>query len=108
MADFDDRTFSVEELCQAIQIALGITFPGEVWVRGEIHDLKRPASGHVYFDLVDAGELGRAMQAKLSVALFMNNKFSVNAILKRAGGGVRMTDGVDVRLRASLERMQSA
>ena len=103
MADFDDRTFSVAELCQAIQIALGITFPGEVWVRGEIHDLKRPPSGHVYFDLVDAGELGRAMQAKLSVALFMNNKFSVNAILKRAGGGVRMTDGVEVRLRATLD-----
>ena len=101
--DFDDGTFTVGGLCQAIQVALDVTFPGELWVRGEIHDLKRPASGHVYFDLVDPGELGRAMRAKLSVALFQNNKYSVNGILRRAGGGVRMTDGVEVRLRGTLD-----
>jgi exodeoxyribonuclease VII large subunit len=99
----DSRTLTVGELCQAIQLAVQVTLPGDVWVRGEIHDLKRPASGHVYFDLVDPGELGRATPAKIAVALFAKHRFTVNAILRKAGGGVRMTDGVEVRLRGSLE-----
>ncbi|MPY92425.1 MAG: hypothetical protein GEV08_04950, partial [Acidimicrobiia bacterium] len=98
-----DPTFSVAELCEAIRMALAITLPDEVWVRGEIRDLKRPKTGHVYFDLVEGGEFGRAADAKLSVALFANHKFSVNGILRRAGGGVRMTDGVEVRVRGSLQ-----
>jgi exodeoxyribonuclease VII large subunit len=99
----DPRTLTVGELCQAIQLAVQVTLPGDVWVRGEIHDLKRPASGHVYFDLVDPGELGRAMPAKIAVALFAKHRFTVNAILRKAGGAVRMTDGVEVRLRGALE-----
>ncbi len=102
-ASFPDATFSVPELCEAIRIALALTVPGEVWVRGEIRDLKRPKTGHVYFDLVEGGDLGQATGAKVAVALFANHKFSVNGTLRRAGGGVRMTDGVEVRLRGSLQ-----
>ena len=40
-------------------------------------------------------------RASLSVALLADRKYVVNQILKRAGGSVRMTDGVEVRLRAS-------
>ena len=60
----------------AIPMALADALPGEVWVRGEIRDLKRPKSGHVYFDLVESGELGRAAQAKLAVALFAQQSWS--------------------------------
>lgn len=101
-----DPTFSVPELCEAIRIALAVTLPEQVWVRGEIRDLKRPKTGHVYFELVepvDAGQVGRAADAKLSVALFANHKFSVNGMLRRAGGGVRMTDGVEVRIRGTVQ-----
>ena len=97
------HTFSVSELCQSIEAALHAAFPAEVWVRGEVHDLKRPPSGHVYFDLVAPGELGRPMAAKLSVALFAKQKAVVNRVLVRAGGGVRMTDGVELRVRGALD-----
>lgn len=102
MAGSDIPTFSVTELCETVRLLFETGFPEQIWVRGEIHDLKRPPSGHVYFDLLDPGELGRSARAKLSVALFANKKFQVNAILKRAGG-VRMTDGVEVRIRGNLE-----
>ena len=97
------RTFSVAELGQALHDALAQAFPGEVWVRGEIRDLRRPPSNHVYFDLVDPGELGRAVPAKLSVALFDSNRQVVNRILRRSGGAIKMTDGVEVRLRGLVD-----
>ena len=61
------------------------------------------ASGHVYFDLVDPGELGRAVPAKVAVALFDSNRQVVNRILRRSGGAVRMTDGVEVRVRGLVD-----
>ena len=65
--------------------------------------LNRHRSGHVYFDLVDAeGDAGEA-RARLPVALFKANKLGVNALLKKAGGGLRMTDGLAVRIRADVE-----
>ena len=98
----ESATFSVAEVCELLGRAVREAFPSEIWVRGEIHDLKRPPSGHVYFDLCDPGELGRAATARLSVALFAKQRDVVNRILRRAGGAVRMTDGVEVRLRGAL------
>ncbi len=105
MADTADAppTFSVSELSTAIKLALETSFPTEVWVRGEITDLKRAKSGHVYFTLIEPNELGRGAAAQLPVTLLADRKYVVNQILKRAGGGVRMTDGVEVRLRAKLD-----
>ena len=99
----ESATLSVAEVCELLGHAIRSAFPTDVWVRGEIHDLKRPPSGHVYFDLCDPGELGGAMPARLSVALFAKQRDVVNRILRRAGGAVRMTDGVEVRLRGALE-----
>lgn len=45
---------SVSELSQRIKEALQIRF-SSVWVCGEISDLSRPQSGHMYFTLKDAG-----------------------------------------------------
>ena len=96
-------TLSVAELCERLQQTVKAAFPAEVWVRGQVHDLKRPASGHVYFDLCDAGELGSSAAARVSVALFAKQRDVVNRILRRAGGAVRMTDGVEIRLRGAVE-----
>ena len=91
-------TYSVSEISQVIRDQIALTFPSELWIRGQIQNLKRPPSGHVYFDLVapDAGD------DVLGVTLFAATKRQVNERLKR-GGGVRMTDGTEVRLRGRLE-----
>lgn len=96
-------TFTVSELTGAVRLALEHAFPGEVWVRGEIADLNRAKSGHVYFSLIEPNELGRGAAAQLPVTLLADRKYVVNQILKRAGGGVRMTDGVEIRLRAKVD-----
>ena len=94
------ETWSVGALASAIAERLRDAFPDEVWVRGEIHDLSRPPSGHVYFSLVDDSEDGRA---QLSVILSATDRVRVNRLLRKAGGRVRMSDGTDVRIRGRLD-----
>ncbi|MEY2452075.1 MAG: exodeoxyribonuclease large subunit [Acidimicrobiaceae bacterium] len=91
----EEPTFSVAELNAGIGAVLGRAFPDELWVRGEIANLSRPPSGHVYFDLVDA-------DAALAVTLWATDRQVVNAVLRRAGGAVRMTDGTEVRIRVRV------
>ena len=91
---------TVRQLCDVIDHAVNALFPDEIWVRGAISGLKRSANGHVYFDLVDPDE--PSPSAVLPVALFANNKHRVNAIMKRSGGGVKMTDGIEIQIRGQL------
>ncbi len=44
--------YSVAELNQSVESLLNQRFP-EVWVRGELSNLARPGSGHLYFTLKD-------------------------------------------------------
>ena len=46
----DERILSVGELTRAIKETLNQAFP-TVWVKGELSGLKRPDSGHLYFNL---------------------------------------------------------
>lgn len=99
-----EATYTVTELADAIGNALRVAFRDEVWVRGEIRDLSRPASGHVYFTLTDAqGSGAGGSGSTLSVMLSARTKGGVNTTLTEAGGGVRMTDGTDVRIRGRLD-----
>lgn len=104
--DPGDPTWSVPELGEAIGLSLRAAFPDEVWVRGVIRNLNPGRrGGTVWFDLVEPaadGDLSRPPQASLSVVLFDMARRRVNARLTDAGGGVRMTDGTEVRLRGRV------
>jgi len=58
------RVFSVSELTAGIRRALEKHI-GQIWVTGEITNLRQQMSGHIYFTLKDAG-------AQLSCVLFRN------------------------------------
>jgi exodeoxyribonuclease VII large subunit len=104
--DASDPTWSVPELGEAIGVSLRAAFPDEVWVRGVIRNLNPGRrGGTVWFDLVEPavdGDASRPPQASLGVVLFDMARRRVNARLKDAGGGVRMTDGTEVRLRGRV------
>lgn len=57
---------SVTDLTQALKDVLEAEFPF-VWVRGQVTNLARPASGHMYFTLSDSG-------AALPVVWFKNSQ----------------------------------
>ena len=90
----DEKTFTVAEISERIAASLRTALPGEIWVKGEIRDLTRPSSGHVYFSLVDGTQDGDAA-GLLPVTLFARDRRVVNRLLVRSGA-IRMVDGVEV------------
>lgn len=93
---------TVRELTAGIAAALSSWFPREIWVQGEIANLSRSRAGHVYFQLVDPGPPGAPPEASIAVVLFSSARQYVNSVLREAGG-VRMTDGMRVRIRGRVE-----
>jgi len=97
-----DDTLSVRELGQRFAKMLRREFRSEVWVRGQIRDLSRPPSGHVYFNLVEPVEGGRQPDALVRVVLFDTTKQIVNRLLSRSGAG-RFEDGMEIRIRGEVD-----
>ncbi len=61
--DWRAKVPSVSELTRRVRGHLEGTF-GEIWVRGEVSNFRRPASGHVYFILKDATAQMRSVMFK--------------------------------------------
>lgn len=94
-----EATYTVSDINRVIARAIGRALPDPVWVSGEIRNLSRAASGHVYFSLVDADAPGAV--AQLPVVLFVADKEAVNRALKRVSAG-RIEDGMQVRIRGMV------
>ncbi len=102
-APVGERTWTVGQLADRVSSLLAEAFPDQIWVEGEIANLQRPKSGHVYFTLVDADPDTPRPDAALGVTLFSHQKEYVNRVLRRAGGSVRMDDGVRIRIKGTVE-----
>ncbi|MBG0791283.1 MAG: exodeoxyribonuclease VII large subunit [Desulfovibrionaceae bacterium] len=63
---------TVSELTKSVKALLEAEFPF-VWVRGQVTNLARPGSGHVYFSLTDG-------DAALSVVWFKSSQASAKAV----------------------------
>jgi exodeoxyribonuclease VII large subunit len=97
-----DATFTVGELNDAIRAALDASFPQQVWVRGEIQQLRRSKLGHAYFELVEKDGNRDRVRAAMSVALFRDARAAVNRVLRETPG-VKIDDGVEVRIRGRVD-----
>ena len=96
-------TYTVAELAEALRRLLDGAFPTGVWVAGEIGGITRSARGAVFFDLVEPGEAPGQPRAKVSVVLFSLDRDRVNAVIRRHGNAIRMTEGVRVRIQGMLD-----
>ncbi|HYQ37679.1 MAG TPA: exodeoxyribonuclease VII large subunit [Pseudomonas sp.] len=81
----DREVLTVSQLNQRARHLLEDVFP-QVWVEGEISNLARPSSGHVYFTLKDAG-------AQVRCALFRSSAARVRQALR---------DGLAVKVRGKV------
>ena len=68
------KIYQVSELARLIKAALENEF-GNIWVEGEISNLRRPTSGHLYFTLKDA-------DAQLAAVLFRGNQLGLRLELR--------------------------
>ena len=98
----DREVLSVSQLNNRARLLLEDVFGG-IWVEGEISNLARPASGHIYFTLKDS-------QAQVRCALFRQNAARVRQALRdglavRGRGKVSLfTPELDAFLQAVVER----
>ncbi len=98
----DATSFTVAQLNELINRALTQVFPDDLWVEGEISNLKKSASGHVYFDLIEPSQPGVPSTARISVVMFNQTKQIVNKQLKRQNVGA-IKDGMAVRIRSVVD-----
>ncbi|MBE7927581.1 MULTISPECIES: exodeoxyribonuclease VII large subunit [Pseudomonadaceae] len=83
--NLDREVLSVSQLNSRARLLLEDVF-AQVWVEGEISNLARPASGHVYFTLKDKN-------AQVRCALFRQNALRVRQALR---------DGLAVKVRGKV------
>ncbi len=100
-ADVAARTFEVRELAEMLRSVLKRSFPESIWVRGQIRNLSRSKSNHVYFRLVTPAPAGEVPAASLNVVLFDSLRREVNRKLGPSAAG-HMTEGVEVRILVSV------
>jgi exodeoxyribonuclease VII large subunit len=98
-----DETLTVGQVNRRLSEAIRRSFSKEVWVQGQIRNLSRSGRGHVYFDLCDPTEAGAQPRASIAVTLFDSNRQIVNRVITRTGNTVRIDDGVEVRIKATVE-----
>lgn len=95
-------TWGVQELNAAIDAALKRSFPGEIWVRGEIQGLARTRMRrHWYFELVEKDPASDRVLAKVSVALLQWNRSGVEREMRQAPG-FELDDDMEVRIRCEV------
>ncbi len=83
--NLDREVLTVSQLNGRARVLLEDVF-SHIWVEGEISNLARPASGHIYFTLKDSG-------AQVRCALFRQNAQRVRQALK---------DGLAVKVRGKV------
>lgn len=98
-----EETLTVSQINRRVSRAVSGAFPHDLWVQGQIRNLSKSARGHVYFDLIDPVQAGVTPSASISVTLFDSNRQIVNRIITRTGNNLRVEDGVEVRVRASVD-----
>ena len=94
----------LSELNRAIADAISDRFPEEVWVVGEVSNL-RERGGTRYFDLVEPDEQGRGNLAQLPAAVLRWERRSFDADLDRVEG-FTLADGVEVLVRGAVDFFQ--
>ncbi len=91
-------TWTVAELGRVIATALKSSIPGDIWLTGEIRNLRKPnRTGHRYFELAEPGAApGEQPKAKISITLFRNDRVSVETRLGTPFDD--LADGIEIRL----------
>lgn len=103
--EFDDDEFdegpgsySVSELADAVNVALGDSFDEGVWVWGEITGLSFKAP-HTYFTLVE--QLPKGKKAQLNVNFWAGEMAKLRPIMVRSG--LELANGIRVRVYGDLD-----
>lgn len=89
-------TYTVVQLNSLVSDSLRRAHPDEVWVRGEVQNLRK-RNGHTYFKVVEKAGRGERITGRLDVALFSDAAPAVRRALAEVPGA-SLADDVEVRI----------
>jgi exodeoxyribonuclease VII large subunit len=92
----EETTYSVVQLNSMVGEAVRRAHPDELWVKGEVQNL-RTRNGHTYFKLVEKAGRSERIQGRLDVALFKDDAPKVRRALAEVPGAA-LGDDVEVRI----------
>ena len=95
-----EPTYSVVELNSLVRDAVRRAHPDELWVQGEVQNLRK-RNGHTYFKVVEKAGRGDRVQGRLDVALFSDDAPKVRKALAEVPGAA-LADDVEVRIRGRV------
>jgi exodeoxyribonuclease VII large subunit len=96
----EDTTYSVVQLNTMVSDALRRAHPDEIWVKGEVQNLRK-RNGHTYFKLVEKAGRGERIQGRLDVALYKDDAPKVRKALAEVPGAA-LGDDVEVRIKGRV------
>ncbi|MCA9561966.1 MAG: exodeoxyribonuclease VII large subunit [Myxococcales bacterium] len=100
----NDDTLSISQLNTKIRIALAQEVGGAVWVKGELSSFDKGADrAHWYFDLVEKDSNSERITARISATVFNRERTAISAKLNALPEPIRLTDGLEVRMRGRLD-----
>ena len=96
----EETTYSVVQLNSMVGEAVRRAQPDELWVKGEVQNL-RTRNGHTYFKLVEKAGQGERIQGRLDVALFKDDAPKIRRALAEVPGAA-LGDDVEVRIKGRV------
>jgi exodeoxyribonuclease VII large subunit len=102
-SEVEPPTWTVLDLLTQLRVAVRGALPNELWVRGEVQNLRRSQNGHTYFTLVEkAMGRGDQVRAKIDVSLFRDDRRAVDRAIKEVPGA-ELGNDVEVRICGRVE-----
>ena len=92
---------SITELYNRVDRALRTSFPGDLWITGEIRSIKVLPRGHCFIDLVDPSSARDSGAPTLNVKCWSTRWRSVRSTLD--GLGIALDTGMVVRARGEVQ-----
>lgn len=93
---------TLTQLQAGIRASVAANFPGPVWVRAEIHEMKVHVNGHCYLELVEKGTGRELFSAKVSAVLWRSRRSLVEAAFAQ-GTGRRLEAGMTVLVQVRVQ-----
>ncbi len=92
---------SIADFYRRVDRAIRTSFPGELWITGEIRSMKVLPRGHCFIDLVDPTNAQDSGAPTLNVKCWSTRWRSVRSTLDRLG--VTLESGMVVRIRGEVQ-----
>ena len=101
MLDIERPALSIAEFYRRVDRAIRTSFPGELWITGEIRSMKVLPRGHCFIDLVDPTNAQDSGAPTLNIKCWSTRWRSVRSTLDRLG--VNLDAGMVVRVRGEVQ-----